>query len=351
MQSSFEKAIEDAVRRAYISGRTGESLTRRMNDAVRQAVKGYGAKATLRAGKDYAKKVVSQLDAESLKVFSTDKDVATKAMKNSSKLVMDFAKRLDKVDEKASKNIIEAITSLNPGETDWRTAARAAMQKAGLAKHHAKTEIETFAGAMDRARVVDTALEGGIRRFKYVGPSGTQRPFCKGKVGVTFEIDAIKGMKDNGQGLPGIYYCGGYNCRHRWVPVLEGELKLEEGVVLKKEEERACAALTRYGHNVYYKKASNTEKKYDALVDNEPTEIKTLTEGTQDGNDAERIRQDMRKAHLQGAVWVVLNIEKEVELKVVIRGILEYKRRSSKVFKKVSIIRKSELTTKNYKEY
>jgi len=231
MISSFEKAIEDAVRRAYISGRTGESLARRMNDAVRQAVKDYGAKATLRAGRDYAKQVVTKLDAESLKAFSTDRDVATKAMKNSSKFVMDFAKRLDKVDEKASKNIIKAMTSLNPGETDWRTAARAAMQKAGLAKHHAKTEIETFSAAMDRARVVDTALKGGIRRFLFDGPSGTQRPYCKDKVGKVFDIDEIRGS-DNGQGLPGIYYCGGFGCRHRLVPVYDTilETKVSQGM-------------------------------------------------------------------------------------------------------------------------
>lgn len=61
------------------------------------------------------------------------------------------------------------------------------------------------------------ALRAGVVRYKYSGPS-PRREFCGAIIGRTFSVDEIKQM-DNGQTGDVFHTCGGYNCRHRWVPM------------------------------------------------------------------------------------------------------------------------------------
>lgn len=58
-------------------------------------------------------------------------------------------------------------------------------------------------------------------RFLYFGPEDSRnRPFCAAHVGKTYTVKEIRVM-DNGQGLPVATSCGGYRCRHNWIPQLE----------------------------------------------------------------------------------------------------------------------------------
>lgn len=61
------------------------------------------------------------------------------------------------------------------------------------------------------------ASRAGVVRYKYSGPS-PRREFCAAIIGKTFTVDEIKQM-DNGQTGDVFHTCGGYNCRHRWVPI------------------------------------------------------------------------------------------------------------------------------------
>ena len=86
-----------------------------------------------------------------------------------------------------------------------------------------KTEINTSLQAFSRTVTANKAAELGYETFRYMGPDdGVTRPFCEdtlngGDNGV-YTLDEIQAM-DNEQGLPVMQYGGGYNCRHRWVPV------------------------------------------------------------------------------------------------------------------------------------
>lgn len=90
--------------------------------------------------------------------------------------------------------------------------------KFGKAEAHARTIARTALGAFDRADTVRQAALAGAKRFKYVGP-GASRSFCQHHLQNIYGLEEIKRM-NNGQGLPVLYYGGGWNCRHTWEPVI-----------------------------------------------------------------------------------------------------------------------------------
>jgi len=61
-----------------------------------------------------------------------------------------------------------------------------------------------------------------------MGAVAGARPFCRERVGKVYSIEEIRAM-DNGQGLAVEYFCGGWNCRHRWVAVF-GEVVGDVGL-------------------------------------------------------------------------------------------------------------------------
>ncbi len=92
----------------------------------------------------------------------------------------------------------------------------------GKYRYYAKTITETALSGFDTTAMLIEAEKSGIDKFKYVGPPA-QRPFCikllaESKAGKTWTRAEIEAM-DNGQGLPVMYYKGGYNCKHSWVQV------------------------------------------------------------------------------------------------------------------------------------
>lgn len=82
-------------------------------------------------------------------------------------------------------------------------------------RHVARTITRTALGGFDRANVVRQAFAAGVERFRYAGPVG-ERDFCRERVGKVYTLEQIQAM-NNGQGLPVLLYCGGYNCRHSWI--------------------------------------------------------------------------------------------------------------------------------------
>lgn len=74
------------------------------------------------------------------------------------------------------------------------------------------------AEAQTRAMGVRADVAPEQQFFRYDGPVTNMRPFCAGKIGQVFSLKEIRAMKSP-NGLPVEQYCGGYNCRHRWVRV------------------------------------------------------------------------------------------------------------------------------------
>ncbi|MFP4369254.1 MAG: hypothetical protein ACLFR2_06730 [Candidatus Kapaibacterium sp.] len=145
-----------------------------------------------------------------------------------------------------------------------------------------------------------------------------------------------------------MFYGGGWNCRHRWVPVSPGKIDVEKGAKPDKSEHAAMKVLEIHGHCGTFKKASGIGRAHDLELDGMKAEIKTLTNKTQDGGEAERIRQHLRNAKKQDAEWAILNVEKEVGDEIISKGINAYMRRH-KGLSKISIINKGKINTKDYK--
>ncbi|HXF99758.1 MAG TPA: hypothetical protein VNL69_03190, partial [Bacteroidota bacterium] len=148
-----------------------------------------------------------------------------------------IAKRRDIARELADTDIerIQAATSISlpklrdelrsvfAGEIQRAIAAR--MGVTGLM--HALKErefgnVETLAhtsiAQFNNELTFSVAEETGTTTFLYSGPVGPiTRPFCRAHAGKVFTLTEIERM-DNGQGLPVRTSCGGYNCRHTWVP-------------------------------------------------------------------------------------------------------------------------------------
>lgn len=98
--------------------------------------------------------------------------------------------------------------------------------KFGKAERHARTIARTALGAFDRADTVRQANLAGVRYMRYVGPPAS-RDFCQHHLRKTYTVEEIKRL-NNGQGLPVLYYGGGWNCRHTWEPVIPKQYLLPE---------------------------------------------------------------------------------------------------------------------------
>ena len=86
----------------------------------------------------------------------------------------------------------------------------------------AQSAVDAAVMAVGRRSVMADAAsaeaEGVDLVYLYVGPrDGKNRPFCATWVGKAV-LDPS--TMSNGQGLPVDDYCGGYNCRHSWAPIL-----------------------------------------------------------------------------------------------------------------------------------
>jgi hypothetical protein len=84
--------------------------------------------------------------------------------------------------------------------------------------------VDTTTMAVDRVAVLEQSLDAGAELFLFDGPMDTlTRPWCADRVGKLFtraEVDEV--ANDTGPNPPSAYG-GGFNCRHRWVPVPRSE--------------------------------------------------------------------------------------------------------------------------------
>jgi hypothetical protein len=92
-------------------------------------------------------------------------------------------------------------------------------ERSELLNEQLATLANTQVAAYNNLLTFKQAEESGTELFLYSGLlSSSTRPFCRTHVGRIFTEDQILQM-DNGQGLPVLETCGGYNCRHSWVAV------------------------------------------------------------------------------------------------------------------------------------
>lgn len=91
-----------------------------------------------------------------------------------------------------------------------------------IEERHIGTVQNTIELGLNRAGTLEQAIKNGAKYFRYAGPTMGARPFCLEHLNKIYTLAEIMAM-DNEQGLPVRYFCGGYNCKHRWIPVSEAE--------------------------------------------------------------------------------------------------------------------------------
>jgi hypothetical protein len=90
------------------------------------------------------------------------------------------------------------------------------------------TLVDTTIMGVDRAVLVQQADDAGVVWYAYDGPRDRiTRPWCAPRVGYRFRISEIRQMMNDTGPNPPLIYGGGYNCRHRWIPLVDREAELE----------------------------------------------------------------------------------------------------------------------------
>ena len=82
---------------------------------------------------------------------------------------------------------------------------------------HGSTIVDTQVSTFLRATNFNIAVNSGVKRFRYAGPS-PDRPFCARIINKVFTLKEINKL-NNGQTSNVFATGGGFNCRHRWVAI------------------------------------------------------------------------------------------------------------------------------------
>lgn len=110
--------------------------------------------------------------------------------------------------ERIGRQIVEGISS-GRSSADIVSDVVAAT---GTYHAAAKTWENTARAGFTSTANIAVAKEAGVDKFVLVGAS-PEREFCKKHFGKSYPLATWKKL-NNGQGLPVVPYCGGYNCVH-----------------------------------------------------------------------------------------------------------------------------------------
>jgi len=118
------------------------------------------------------------------------------------------------------KKIQKIITKTLSGDRDKiEEELQRNLNRIKLEQRHIDTEIFTTKLALDNLKRSADFAGGGVEFLRYAGPSGTVRPFCREHINRIYSMKEVEAMTNN-FGQPALVYAGGYNCRHRWVPMI-----------------------------------------------------------------------------------------------------------------------------------
>lgn len=148
--------------------------------------------------------------------------------------------------------------------------ARAIQSRIDVTENVSKTLARTANVGIANAKRIQDGKDAGLQFFQYGGSQSPEREFCKANVNRIFSLEEIRAM-DNGQGLPVEFFCGGYNCRHFWIPVAskdESPVPVRPAEKVKKE-----------------KKVKEKTKVVERTADGRPSYYAELTEGQKQAYD------------------------------------------------------------------
>ncbi|SHK67173.1 CdiA C-terminal domain-containing protein [Rhodothermus profundi] len=244
----------------------------------------------------------------------------------------DVARAASRIQEALLRELTVLLARDAPRRELERTARRHLERIIRRGERYMFTVANTALAGLDRIQSFSDAKQAGIQRFRYVGPPPIRR-FCKEHYGKIYTLEEIKKL-DNGQGLPVWIYGGGYNCRHRWVAVVEplaadkidpsqlrrmyrsasgaGVYVFPTTKPLAHELKLARMLAERLRKDVIFIPPSGAERTADALVGDEYWEFKTIT--TKAKNLFNAAYQHLREAKKKTNLHVVaLFVDRKVD--------------------------------------
>ncbi|MBN2572853.1 MAG: hypothetical protein JXA68_12050 [Ignavibacteriales bacterium] len=156
-----------------------------------------------------------------------------------------FGKRIDK------KILTEIRTGFKNDDKQIDITNRIAREVRN-GKRYANTWVNTSIGAIQKAERLERQINNGVEYFEYSGPN-PKRDFCKFHIGRVYHYTEIEQM-DNGQGLPVLYYGGGYNCRHWWKGSSKEEFEKRDKSFIAENES------VKFDEDKIYNISKNTRK-------------------------------------------------------------------------------------------
>lgn len=129
--------------------------------------------------------------------------------------------------QKLRSEIQAIIEKFRKNEFTQTQMQRLVSKRLRIPSNTAYTITNTQIAGLDNSASKAIADLAFLEDVLYFGPTGNSREFCEERVGRIFTIKQIEEM-DNGQGLPVIRYCGGYNCLHELIYVNRSWKELKE---------------------------------------------------------------------------------------------------------------------------
>lgn len=203
---NYFEEIEEIVKNGFKSGQTAGML-RKIERIIKKNAK---KKEILKFARKYVK--LQEKNAEDIFLTKYTKDL----------ILQEF----EKIANGFGEGVQNAVRrGLKMGDSEL--AKKLVRRLENTAERHLATVVNTTKLRIAQGQVIEDALKAGIKKFLYAGPSWKARVFCGDHLNKVYTIEEILKM-ENGHGLPVIHYCGGWNCRHRWVPVVADEFLIEQ---------------------------------------------------------------------------------------------------------------------------
>lgn len=214
---AFKKAIIreiDALWRMYSASHPGETL----ESFARYLLNAFNIPANVKND------IIRELKATQRQIANVWEDYFKASKNNQGNIFINYEKlgALYSVDfkeiNKDVRNFVVKEFRQSVNNNYSFETVRTKLQKSNLSTGSVYTLANTAVSQFDNASMFEYAQQAGIKEFVYDGIlSPNSRLFCIEHYKKTYTYEEILDM-DNGQGIPVVTSCGGYNCHHYWTP-------------------------------------------------------------------------------------------------------------------------------------
>jgi hypothetical protein len=219
MNKLLEVRIKKIIKTYFLEGKADKLKTAGYEE-IKLLIKRSGG-----LWKDYKSNlntILKGVESDLLKSFSNDRksEVEIFIKEQYTNIFNRADSKLSGSSKKAQDVINKSLQESEKTDKKWEDIARKALTKLKIEERHIRTEIETTKAALDNIkRFSDFEVLKDDLILRYEGPD-TEREFCIRHLGKEYSFREVSEMK-NQFGQPAFAFCGGYNCRHRWVPVIK----------------------------------------------------------------------------------------------------------------------------------